>query len=50
MVYQWFSLKITGKVFFSLILKPVVQVSQFGPQNQQLRFGDFNLKITAPIS
>jgi hypothetical protein len=25
-------------------------VSQFGPQNQQLRFGDFRLKITATIS
>jgi hypothetical protein len=25
-------------------------VSQFGPQNQQLRFGDFRLKITTTVS
>jgi hypothetical protein len=34
----------------SLVLKLVAQVSCFGPQNQQLRFGDLDLKITATVS
>jgi hypothetical protein len=28
----------------------VAQVSQFGPQNRQLWFGDLGLKITATVS
>jgi hypothetical protein len=34
----------------SLASKPVAQVSQFGPQNRQLRFGDLGLKITVTVS
>jgi hypothetical protein len=37
-------------VFSGLASKPVSQVSWFGPQNQQLRFGDLGLKITATVS
>jgi hypothetical protein len=33
-----------------LASKPVAWVSRFGPQNQQLRFGDLGLKITATVS
>jgi hypothetical protein len=33
-------------VFFDWASKPVAPVSRFGPQNRQLRFGDFCLKIT----
>jgi hypothetical protein len=33
-----------------LASKPVAQISQFGPQNRQLRFGDLCLKITAMFS
>jgi hypothetical protein len=55
-------LKISGTVSPGLASKPVVtvssdlvsksvaHVSQFGPQNRQLRFGDLGLKITAMIS
>jgi hypothetical protein len=62
MVWQWFDLKTIGTVFSgfaskpmvmispSLVLKLVAQVSCFGPQNQQLRFGDLDLKITATVS
>jgi hypothetical protein len=39
----------TGTVSPDLALKPVARVSQFGPQNQQLQFGDLCLKITATI-
>jgi hypothetical protein len=61
-VCQWFDLKITGTVFFGLALKsvmtvspdlaskPVAQISQFGPQNRQLQFGDLCLKITVMFS
>jgi hypothetical protein len=34
----------------SLASKPVARVSRFGPQNWQLWFGDFGLKITVVIS
>jgi hypothetical protein len=62
MVCQWFGLKITGTIFSGLTSKSVVtvfsglasklvtQVSRFGPQNQQLRFGDLGLKITVTVS
>jgi hypothetical protein len=36
--------------FLSLASKPRSTVSQFGPQNQQLRFGDLGLKITTMVS
>jgi hypothetical protein len=40
-----------GQLFVSgLVSKPLERVSQFGPQNQQLRFGDLSLKITAMVS
>jgi hypothetical protein len=62
MVCQWFGIKTTGTVFSSLVSKlvamvssglaskPVAQISLFGPQNQQLRFGDLGIKITATVS
>jgi hypothetical protein len=62
MVCEWFGLKTTMTVFSSLASKLVVtvfsglasklvgQVSQFGPQNLQLRFGDLGIKITAMVS
>jgi hypothetical protein len=62
MVCQWFGLKTTGTVFSGLSSKPMVtvspdlaskpvaRVSQFGPQNWQLRFGDLGLKITTTVS
>jgi hypothetical protein len=62
MVCQWFGLKPTGTVFsdlasklvamvsLSLASKLVARISQFGPQNRQLWFGDFGLKITAMVS
>jgi hypothetical protein len=40
-----------GRRFVSgLAPNPLGQVSQFGPQNRQLQFGDLGLKITAVIS
>jgi hypothetical protein len=33
-----------------LTSKPAVMVSRFGPQNQCLRFGDLDLKITTTVS
>jgi hypothetical protein len=40
-----------GQRFVSgLASKPLGRVSQFGPQNWQLRFGDLSLKITATVS
>jgi hypothetical protein len=50
MVCQWFDLKTTGMISLSLASKPVETVSRFGPQNQQLRFGDLCLKITETFS
>jgi hypothetical protein len=62
MVCQWFGFKTTGTIFSGLASKPVAmvspgltsksvaQVSQFGPQNRQLRFSDLGLKITATVS
>jgi hypothetical protein len=37
-------------IFSSLTSKSVARVSRFGPQNQQLWFGDLGLKITATVS
>jgi hypothetical protein len=60
--HQWFGLKTNGTVFSGLTSKPVVTVSpvltskpvarfsRFGPQNQQLRFGDMSFKITVMAS
>jgi hypothetical protein len=40
-----------GRQFVSgLASKPLGQVSRFGPQNRQLRFGDLGLKITTTVS
>jgi hypothetical protein len=40
-----------GRQFvIGLASKPLGQVSWFGPQNKQLRFGDLCLKITVTIS
>jgi hypothetical protein len=62
MVCEWFGLKTTWKVFsglasklvvtvfFGLTSKPVGWVFQFGPQNQQLQFGDLCLEINATVS
>jgi hypothetical protein len=50
MVCQWFGLKTTGMVSPSLTSKLVVTVSQFGPQNRQLCFGDLSLKINMTVS
>jgi hypothetical protein len=62
MVCQWFALKITRTIFSGLTSKPVAtvffglasklvdRVSQFGPQNRLLRFGDLSIKITTTVS
>jgi hypothetical protein len=61
MVCQWFDLKITVTVFSGLTLKPMAMVSsgvasklvarvfRFRPQNQYVRFGDLDLKITMMV-
>jgi hypothetical protein len=49
MICKWFSLKPTRTIFSGLTSKSVAQVSQFGPQNWQLRFGDLSLKITMTV-
>jgi hypothetical protein len=60
--FSRFGLKTGGTIFSDLTLKPmttvspglplksVAQVFQFGPQNQQLWFGDLSLKIIATVS
>jgi hypothetical protein len=62
MVCEWFDFKTTRTVFFGLAsklvvtvfsglaLKSVVRVSQFEPQNRQLRVGNLGIKITTIIS
>jgi hypothetical protein len=62
MLCEWFGLKTTQTVFSGLASKPVVmvfsglaskpvaQVFRFKLQNQQLRFGDLGIKITATVS
>jgi hypothetical protein len=47
---SWFGLKIDGYGSCSLTSKPLAQVSQFGPQNQQLRFGNLAHKIAMMVS
>jgi hypothetical protein len=48
--FSQFGLKTDGG-FLGLVSKPRWwRVSQFGPQNWQLWFGDFGLKITATVS
>jgi hypothetical protein len=62
MVCEWFDLKTTQTVFSGLASKPAVtvfsglaskpvgRVFRFGPQNQQLWFGELGFKITATVS
>jgi hypothetical protein len=45
----WLSIK-TKVRFLASSSKPRSTVSQFGPQNRQLWFGDLGLKITASVS
>jgi hypothetical protein len=49
MVFSGLDLKLVATVSPTFVLKSVARVSQFGPQNRQLRFGDLCLKITATI-
>jgi hypothetical protein len=61
-VFSGLALKSVVTIFSGLASKPVATVSpgltsklvawvsRFGPQNQQLRFGDLGLKITATVS
>jgi hypothetical protein len=44
------ALKIGGYGSCALASKPLTRVSQFGPQNQQLRFGDLTHKIIVMVS
>jgi hypothetical protein len=48
--FSRFGLKTGGDSFFVLASKPRLTVSRVGPQNRQLRFGDFDLKITMIVS
>jgi hypothetical protein len=50
MVFSGLASKPVATIFSSLASKPVGQVSRFGPQNLQLRFGDFGFKITMMVS
>jgi hypothetical protein len=50
MVCQWFVFKIIGMVYPGLASKSVARVSRFGSKNQQLRFDNLSLKITATVS
>jgi hypothetical protein len=47
--FSHFGLKTYGDGFPDLASKARVTVSRFEPQNRQLRFGDFGLKITAAV-
>jgi hypothetical protein len=49
-VCQSFVLKTTRMVSIGLASKLVAWVSQFGPQNRQLWFGNLGLKITVTVS
>jgi hypothetical protein len=46
-VFSGFTSKPVAMVSLGLVSKLVARVSQFGPQNWQLRFGDLGIKITA---
>jgi hypothetical protein len=48
--YSQFSLKTGSYGSCGLASKPLALVSWFGPQNQQLRFGDLTHKITVTVS
>jgi hypothetical protein len=50
MVFSDLASKPVVTVFSGLVSKPVGRVSRFGPQNQQLRFNDLCIKITATVS
>jgi hypothetical protein len=50
MVFSSLASKPVAMVFSGLASKPVAQVSQFKPQNRQLRFSDLSLNITATVS
>jgi hypothetical protein len=45
-VFSGLASKPVVTVSSGLVSKPVARVSRFGPQNRQLWFGDFGLKIT----
>jgi hypothetical protein len=49
-VFSSLASKPLATVSLGLASKPVARVSRFGPQNQQLRFGDLGLKITVAVS
>jgi hypothetical protein len=49
MVFSSLSSKLVAMIFCGLASKPVAQIFWFGPQNQQLRFGDLRLKITVTV-
>jgi hypothetical protein len=48
--FSRFGLKTGGCGFCGLASKPLAWVSRFEPQNQQLRFGDLDLKSTSCVS
>jgi hypothetical protein len=48
--FSRFDLKTDGDGFLGLPSKSRVTVSQFGPQNWQLRFGHLGVKITTTVS
>jgi hypothetical protein len=50
MVSNCFASKPAATVSDGFVSKPAVIVFWFGHQNQRLRFGDLDLKITAMIS
>jgi hypothetical protein len=50
MVFSSLSSKLVAMIFCGLASKPVARIFWFGPQNQQLRFGDLGLKITVTVS
>jgi hypothetical protein len=48
--FIWFGLKTGGSGSCGLASKPLARVSQLGPQNRQLQFGDLSHKISATVS
>jgi hypothetical protein len=48
-VFSGLASKPVVTVSSGLVSKPVARVSRFGPQNRQLWFGDFGLKITVMV-
>jgi hypothetical protein len=47
--FSRFDLKTDGYGSCNLASKPLTRVSRFGPQNQQLWFGDLGLKIIVTV-